>query len=272
LGPNSKSISDAFIAARKSAKGLDHYPGTLPATLDEAYAIQDASIAAWPDRVVGWKIGLVTPEYRASSGAERLVGPIFSQLVHLARRGEIRPMPVFAEGFAAVEAEFVFCLGADVPADAPIDRDLALAVGGKLHVGVEIASSPFSGINDFGPICVVSDFGNNHGLIVGPEIPGWHAIDWSSLDARVEIDGELVGQTTADAIPGTPVGALEFILHLMRRRGIALKAGQYISTGAVTGVHSAPVGARSRVSFGRHGVIDLELTPALPLVMDAPQR
>lgn len=269
MTPNQKSISDAFVSARQRAVGLPHYPGVLPASLAEGYAIQDHSIARWPDNVAGWKIGLVPPDFRAAVGAERLVGPIFSSLIRDHAEGQIHDMPVFADGFAAVEAEFVIRLAKDVPTNAPITADLARDVAGALHIGVEIASSPFPGINDLGPICVVTDFGNNFGLIVGPEIKDWRLKNWSDLPASVTIDGEVVGATTAAALPGGPIGALEFILRLMRERGIALPAGSVISTGAVTGVHQASVGSSSRVSFGEYGHIDLVLSAQTPGVVRA---
>ena len=46
-------------------------------------------------------------------------------------------------------------------------RELVAAV----HVGVETAGSPLATINDLGPCAIVADFGNNAGLIVGPELP-----------------------------------------------------------------------------------------------------
>ncbi|OLF71013.1 hypothetical protein AWH62_13180 [Maricaulis sp. W15] len=260
MTPNQKTISEAFIGARQAGAGLRDYPGQLPATLADAYAIQDQSISRWPDRVDGWKIGLVPPEFRGPVGAERLVGPIFANLIRDHAIGQVHDMPVFADGFAAVEAEFIFVLGKPVPVGTKITPELTRDVAGRLHVGVEIASSPFPGINDLGPICVVTDFGNNFGLIVGPEIADWQSRSWADLPARVVISGEEVGATTAAALPGGPIGALEFILRLMQERGIALDAGSHISTGAVTGVHQAKVGDTSRVSFGEFGEIELSLS------------
>ncbi|WP_203291525.1 2-keto-4-pentenoate hydratase [Maricaulis parjimensis] len=265
LTPNQKSISDAFVSARRKAAGLPQYPGTLPGSMAEGYEIQDYSISRWPDAVAGWKIGLVPPDFREAVGAERLVGPIFADLVHSHTEGQLHDMPVFADGFAAVEAEFVVKLGADVPVGTEITPELAREVAASLHVGVEIASSPFPGINDLGPICVISDFGNNYGLILGPEIANWRTRPLTDLPAKVEIDGVTVGETTAASLPGGPLGALEFILRLMQVRGIALPRGSLISTGAVTGVHQAEVGAKSRVSFGADGAFDLELSALSPM-------
>ena len=37
----------------------------------------------------------------------------------------------------------------------------------SMHIGVEVASSPLATLNDLGPGAVISDFGNNWGVVVG---------------------------------------------------------------------------------------------------------
>ena len=54
-------IAGRFLDARRAAEGLDDYPGALPATLDDAYKIQDEAIARWARPVIGWKVGRVPP-------------------------------------------------------------------------------------------------------------------------------------------------------------------------------------------------------------------
>ncbi|MFN3835209.1 MAG: 2-keto-4-pentenoate hydratase [Glycocaulis sp.] len=259
---NIEAISAAFVTARGDGAAVRDFPGTLPETLAEAYAVQDRSIAAWGDRVAGWKIGMIPPGFRAQAGAERLAGPIFARQVITDRPGLVHDMPVFAGGFAAVEAEFVFRLKSGLDPAAPVTPESVSDIVAALHVGVEIASSPFAGINDLGPMSVVSDFGNNNGLIVGAEIADWRSVEPESLPARVDIDGVTVGEASAGAIPGGPLGALCFLVELCRARGIALKEGDYISTGAATGVHEAAIGAQSIADFGPHGQIALRLVAA----------
>jgi 2-keto-4-pentenoate hydratase len=261
---NTRVISDAFTAARAQGAAVKEFPGTLPASLDEAYGVQDRAISLWPDNVAGWKIGLIQPDYRAKAGAERLAGPIFSRQIFAHAPGSVIDMPVFLGGFAAVEAEFVLRLKSGLPDNLPATPDAAADIVESLHVGVEIASSPFAGINDLGPMSVVSDFGNNNGLIVGPAIEGWRDIPPEDLPARVEINGEIVGEASAAAIPGGPIAALCFLIELCRKRGIELKPGDLISTGAATGVHEAAISSLSTVDFGAHGAIKLRLIASAP--------
>ena len=98
-------IAARFIAARHDAARLDDYPGHLPATLDAAYAVQDAAIAAWRQPVIGWKVGRINPPHLEQFGADRLAGPIFRS-ERAGPDGAGPDMPVFASGFAAAEVEF----------------------------------------------------------------------------------------------------------------------------------------------------------------------
>ncbi len=249
-------IARSFVTARQEAMALPDFPGEPPRDLATGYRVQDAAIALWPDAVAGWKIGRVPPGQVAALGAERVSGPIFAKLVWRAEPGAETAFPVYENGFAAVEAEYVFRIGADAPPGKTMwARADAEALIGAMHVGVETAGSPLASINDLGSTVVVSDFGNNHGLILGPEVPDWRAKLDKGLNAETFIEGERVGAGGADAKDDGPLDALAFLAGHLAQRGMPLKAGQLVSTGAVTGVHDIRIGQRSRVSFNGSGDI-----------------
>ena len=112
--PALDQISRRLVTARLNAEPLTEYPGELPDTLKKAYAVQTASIARWPDTVAGWKVGMVPESYRQGLRADRLAGPIFQSSVCEVEHGSTRSMPIFAGGFAAIEAEFVLKLARTV--------------------------------------------------------------------------------------------------------------------------------------------------------------
>ena len=253
------SIAERFVQARLSAVALPDYPGPIPSDLATAYRIQDAAIGRWPDEVAGWKVGRINPPLDARFGVGRLAGPIFSRTVRPAE-GVVR-CPIIRGGFAAVEAEFVFRLGQDLPADKTAwTLAEAAEIEGELHIGVEIAGSPLKTINALGPAVVVSDFGNNTGVIVGAAIPNWRE-RLTGLSCETFIDGRSVGQGGAAAIPNGPLDAVRFLAEVCARRGRPLKAGQLVSTGAATGIHDIVVGQRSRVVFD-DGLIECEAVEA----------
>ncbi|WP_284176754.1 hypothetical protein [Rhabdaerophilum sp. SD176] len=249
-GPSAdEAIASAFRAARLDARALPGFPGIVPATLAEAYRVQDAAIAGFPDQVAGWKIAGIAPEWRDRLGAARLAGPVMRRQVRFASNGTEMPFPVFPDGFAAVEAEFILCLGQDIPDDLTASEDGLLPYVGALHAGVETAGSPFAGINDLGPCSVISDLGNNSGIIVGPAISGWENRDWARLTARCSINGELAGEGSAARVMDGPLAAFGFLVTHLRARGYALKAGDYISTGMTTGIHLVAPGDLAEFEF-----------------------
>ena len=104
----------------------------------------------------------------------------------------------------------------------------------KVCIGVEVASSPLATLNDLGPGAVISDSGNNWGVIAGAEIPDWRTRK-EDLAVETFIGGKSVGRGNI-AIPATPLAALAFALNKAAQQGLPLRKGDYISTGMITGV------------------------------------
>ncbi|MBL7326002.1 2-keto-4-pentenoate hydratase, partial [Escherichia coli] len=109
--------------------------------------------------------------------------------------------------------------------------------------------SPFPGINAHGPAVTVSDFGNNNGLVVGAEIP--RDTDFLAWPVALTIDGEVAGEATASTMLDGPFGAVRFLFELAASRQLPLAPGQWISTGAVTGVHPVRVGELVEARFAK---------------------
>jgi 2-keto-4-pentenoate hydratase len=251
------AIAEAFVAARRAGRALPAYPGAIPADLAAAYAIQDAALARWPDRIAGWKIGrLATPELQARYNEERLAGPIFARAVRQATPGTVTDFPVFVGGFAAVEAEFVLRIARDAdPAKLDWSLEEAAAMAGAMFGGIETAGSPLKTINELGPTVVISDFGNNAGLILGPEIADWRDRSFDDLACETFLGETSIGKGVATSVPGGPLPALRFLLEHCARSGRPLAAGQYVSTGAATGIHEIAAGETARISFPGYGEI-----------------
>lgn len=241
-------IAEAFVAARRDARGLPEYPGDAPTTLADAYAIQDRALMLVDDEVAGWKVGRINAPLDAKLGTNRLAGPIFAHSVrpHLPAPA----MPVFGDGFGAAEAEFLLRIGtAPDPAKTSYTLEEAAELIDAVHVGLEIASSPFPGINAHGPLVTISDFGNNHGLVVGEAIADWRDAELLDWPVTLSIDGVEIGAATARAMLDGPVGAARFLFETTAARGVALRPGQWISSGAVTGVHEVSPGAEVTATF-----------------------
>lgn len=245
--PEQEKIARAFLAARAERTPLTAYPGAMPQTMADAYAIQDAAIALDGRRVGGWKVGRIAADLIDLYRDNRLTGPIFSDEIFDGSAGQVPAMPVYAAGFAAAEAEVLLCFG-DVGTS---DYDLASVRDciADVRTGIEIASSPFAQINRHGPAITASDYGNNKGLILGPSIPGWRDADLIAMPVEMAIDGETVGAATMETMLDGPFGSALFLIRILRARGIAIAPGTWVSAGAITGIHEILPGQRADALF-----------------------
>ncbi|WP_343227867.1 2-keto-4-pentenoate hydratase [Sphingopyxis soli] len=213
----------------------------------EAYAIQDAAIASDGRRVGGWKVGRIAPELVGAYGDNRLTGPVFSDEIFDGSAGQRPIMPVYADGFAAAEAEVLLCLGDVGTRDYDLEsvKDCIIEV----RTGIEIASSPFPAINQHGPAVTASDYGNNKGLILGPAISGWRDADLIRMPVEFFVDDAPVGAATMETMLDGPFGSALFLIRTLRARGIAIAPGTWVSTGAITGIHEIRPGQRGDALF-----------------------
>ena len=262
---DAKGVAAEFVKARRLGGSFAAYPGPQPADLDSAYRCQDEAIALWDDTIVGWKVGWIPEPFSEKFGAQRLVGPIFARGLKRVSGSAPVDAPVFAHGFAAIEAEFVFQLAKDAPANVTEwTAETARRFVKTMFIGIEIASSPLQNINDYGAAVVVSDFGNNAGLLLGAEVPDWQGRSFESLNCETRIGGTVVGRGNAAAVSGGPLAALAFALKCNARRGRPLRAGEFVSTGAVTGVHSIDAGQSAEAIFTGIGSLRCVTVPMTP--------
>src|SRR3546814_13212210 len=97
------------------------------------------------------------------------------------------PMPVFADGFAAAEAEFLLRVSTPPPADQKrFTTEEATAHIDMVHLAIEIARSPLPTIKDLGPTVTISDFGTNNAHVIVPAITHWPSADTADWPVSTE--------------------------------------------------------------------------------------
>ena len=255
-------IARSFVSARLAAASLAEYPGPVPPDMATGYAIQEAAIGIWPDRIAGWKVGLVPPLLQSRLGTAHLAGPIFREGLLRSAGVDAVSLAAIPGGFAAIEVELIVVAHMDAPPNkTEWTENETLEFASDWRFGVEFAASPLATINELGPTVVVSDFGNNSGLVLGPRIDSALIAEPAMLTCRTQIDGEQVGFASVASLPGGPFAALRFLLGHLASRGRPLGAGQLVSTGAITGVHRIFPGQRGEIEFIGHGKIDVIVVP-----------
>jgi 2-keto-4-pentenoate hydratase len=254
---NTAEIAQKFVTARQKFAALEAFPGVLPISREAAYAVQEIALQLWKEKPSGWKVALTAPAFQNSFGEERLSGPVFPSQMLRSKQYRLNEFVVFQDGFAAVEAEYIAVMAVDAPHfDHTPTADEAAQLIASLHIGIETAGSPLASINELGPMAVVSDFGNNAGVIIGPKIENWRSRPLESMTARMLVDDVEVGVGSAAKIPGGPMAAVAFLLYHLQQRGRPLKKGQLISTGATTGIHVVQAGSLVCADFGVDGKIE----------------
>ena len=253
---NAEQIAKNLVKARETWTGLTDFPGDLPTSLDEAYAIQTLSIKAWKKPLIGWKIGGIGDAH-SHLGSKKLAGPIYQDNL-VFDSGKRNKMLGIKGGFAAIEGEIVIKTAVDLKpgmyGTMPLQDMIA-----SVHIGVEIAGSSILRANPIGPMCVISDSGCNAGQIVGREIKDWRDRDFSQIYESVTIDGKQVGRKAIGPFIDGPMTSFAFLIKNCSDRGFDLPAGSYITTGAISGVHDTHIGTVSKVEFEGIGSIEIEL-------------
>jgi 2-keto-4-pentenoate hydratase len=259
------SVAERFVRARRAAAALPAFPGELPGDLATAYRIQDAALRLWDDEVVGWKVGRVPPEHEERLQKSRIFGPVFKRALWFVQPGAVTAFPVFVGGFAAVEAEYVVRLAHDAPpGKLEWNLDEAAELVAAMHIGMEPAGSPLAPINILGPTAVVSDFGNNAGLMVGGEIAGWRDRALEDLRCETVVAGQVMGRGGAFVLPGGPLESLRLLAENVAARGRPLMKDMYVCTGAAAGIHDIVAGQEGAVRFEGLGEIRCTALAALP--------
>ncbi|AMU95191.1 hypothetical protein AOA14_11300 [Sphingopyxis terrae subsp. terrae NBRC 15098] len=228
--------------ARRRGTALPAFPQPLPASLDEAYAMQNRILMSLEMPVLGWKVGRIPAPMVATLGAERLAGPVLRCTTLTVSPGEAR---VFRGGAGAIEAEVILRLDA-VPGHIP-PADRVLDYIGEIRAGFEVASSPAPDVHDHAPWSIIADLGINNGLLLGPLLD--RGI-FDQLDVETMVAGTVVGRGRARDVLDGPLGSVRFLIEQHLKGRIALEPGQWLSAGAITGVHPIRVGETAHATFG----------------------
>jgi 2-keto-4-pentenoate hydratase len=237
-----------LIQARHTGVLLDGLPTSCcPQSVDEAHAIQDATAAALDDDVAGWKVGT----------------PIDGKIV----RGAILRSRVIPSGgtivaalvpLLGVEAEVAFRFNHTLePRDlAYEDTEVVAAV--TAFPAIEIVDSRFRDYRRTSLIERVADCASNGAFVEGSAQLMWTKFDLSQLDARLEIDDQVVVQRIGGHPAGNPLlPAIDLVNDLRHSTGV--RAGQVMTTGTYTGLNFAKPGQRVRAIFDTFGFAEVQL-------------
>ncbi len=212
------ALAQALIDAHDGGPLVSEVPAALvPQDNAGAFKLQDAIIAKL-GAVAGWKVA-------AGSGPEPMCAPLPANRY-------------FADGatldggkhrFVLVEVEIAVTLGADLGASASrADVEAAIA---SFHPVLEFVGSPFVDRTAQSRNLLNGDLQSNGAVVVGPAV----ALGQDALASQVTqllLDSAVAHEVNKGASWDDTVSALVFLAGHAAGRGLPLKKGQVIITGA----------------------------------------
>lgn len=211
-------------------RGLDE-----PASLDEAYDIQDAlyqRMCRLDERggFGGHKIALTSPEIQAMCGVDQpAYGRIFAKTIHHS------PHHPEVAGFGRIGAEFEVALeiGEDVPLDqAPFTAETIAGYVKSVMPALEMIDDRNADYTDLDAKSILTDRCWCGGVVLGKAVTDWRALDLGNLKSHVIWNGEIVMHGNTGNALGHPLNGLAWIANHLSARGGKLKALDVIMTGS----------------------------------------
>ncbi|UYN93453.1 MAG: hypothetical protein KIT25_15485 [Enhydrobacter sp.] len=249
-----RELVDLLCALRRDGRqqsGLA--PKLVPPDNDTAYRIaaRVAERLGWP--VLGWKIAAAKEEMQK---ALRTDSPIYGRTfciepspARVAHARQCSPIP---------EVEYVARLGADLlPRATTYTVEEVSAAVASLHPGLELAECRFVHDDSFPPLAAILADGAGSGTIVhGPAIEGWRERDIAGQRVTLHCNGVERRSGTAAAALDHPLVPLTWLANELSRTGVGLKAGQFVSTGTLTGMLRPRAGETYVADFGPFGTVE----------------
>jgi 2-keto-4-pentenoate hydratase len=240
--------ANTLLDARRTNNPITDLPPDLqPATLDEAYLVQDIMAAAY-EEIGGWKVGAPTAE------ATPIFGPMPRNWI--APSGSV--LSEQTHRYRGLEAEIAFLIGKDLPSrGTPYSREEIIAVIASCHPAIEVLESGFIDPLAATQLSMFADLQMHGGFIYGPAYSDWKNLDFTQEQVSLAIDGLVRVERTGSNTSGDLIRLLPWLANEGAARTGGLRAGQWVTTGSWTGNVQALAGSSVDVSFSHAGRVSL---------------
>jgi len=198
---------------------------------EEAYAIAAINTQAQlaeGRRIVGKKVGLTSLAVQKQLGVDQPdFGVLFDDMEYL--NGQDVPMARLIQ--PKVEAEVAFIMGRDLAGESPTWSEFLACVAHVLPA-IEIVDSA---INDWKITLVdtIADNASSALFVLGDQPVSLGALQLGEVSMSMTKNGEPASSGTGAACLGHPLRAAYWLARTMAARGLELRAGEVILSGAL---------------------------------------
>lgn len=250
-------VTEAFLQIQSTGK-LDA-PFGLPIealSVEVAYEIQRRVIAARVvkgEEVVGYKVGCTSRAIRRQFG---LTEPICGRMMapHVFHGTTVLNWHDYV--CCAVEPEFVFTIGKDLPNEVEDDQQLIEAIE-SVSPGIEVHNYKFW----FGKPTLqelVASNGIHAGLVVGMEKVRPTGLGFDMEGVGLFKNGDLAASGIGAEILGGPLKSLRWLANHLIQRGEHLRAGQIVIPGSAVKLVAVEPGDCIAARFTHVGYVEAE--------------
>jgi 2-keto-4-pentenoate hydratase len=233
--------AELLVAARRTGKLLDALPASCkPQMLADAFAIQDATMAALGETVAGWKVAIV-------DGSAVRAPIMASRVFESGARIAAATVPLLG-----IEAEIAFRFERNLRRGKYSYEDVAAAV--TAFAAIEVVDSRFRDHQAVSAQERNADFVTNGGFVRGPSAAGWRKIDLKNVAVTLTIGGEVIVKRNGGHAAGDP---LLPAVALANDLPSGIKAGQFVTTGTYTGLTFARAGQTAVAAFAGVGRVEV---------------
>ena len=223
-----------------------------PDSRAEGYAIQRAMLAMSGRRLFGWKIAATSAAGQSHIGVD---GPLAGMLHDTQILQEGVPVPISASLMKVAEIEFAFRMACPLPPRGePYTVTEVMHAVGSLHPAIEIPDSRYDNFVRAGAAQLIAENACADRFILGAASPeAWRSIDLAAHTVAISVSGRspLVG--IGQNVLGDPRIALTWIANELCAHGMALEAGQVITTGTCAIPISVTPGVAIEADYGPIG-------------------
>jgi 2-oxo-hept-3-ene-1,7-dioate hydratase len=254
------TIAESLDQAERTRRQIGLISLAHPAaTIDDAYAIQDAWIArklANGRRIIGWKVGLTS---KAMQQALRIDTPDSGVLLDdmLFENGATVPADRFIQ--TRIEAEIAFIMGAPLSGVATTPEEVIAAtewVAPSLEIldtRVQRADAATGKTRNI--IDTISDNAANAGIVLGDKRSRPADFDLRHVGAIVMRDGEVEETGLGAGVLNNPAAGVAWLARRLAANGQQIKAGEVVLSGSFIRPLEAPHGVKIEADFGTFGSV-----------------
>lgn len=230
---NVEHAAQALRQARRDRKTIGPVSASHGiAGLDAAYQVAEVNVRARLDepgrRIVGKKVGLTSKAVQQQLGVNQPdFGVLFDDMEYL--DGDAVPMSRLIQ--PKVEAEVAFVVGRDLPGAAPTWSEFLCAITYALPA-LEIVDSA---ITDWkiSLVDTVADNASSALYVLGQQPVALGQLALGELGMQMTVNGDVASVGAGAACLGHPLRAAYWLARTMAMRGVPLKTGEVILSGAL---------------------------------------